>query len=463
MNRRCLSLILFILTTIFVGAQSVQAEQSPSKTAEIETYLDTSIAAIHTPNTQVAVIQAGEITMVKNFGSTTTSQSTFSIGSVSKPLTAYGVLTLVHDNKLKLTDSVSTYLPDLQLPTREATSHITIADLLKHTSGLSMYDGRQLFTFAGGTSIQENVKGLNGLSLATQPGKQYQYSNANYAILGAVVEKVSGQPYADFMTEHVFRPNSMTNTSANHPPSIHGFQSWYGLNLPSIAPYDQTSAPYGFITSNATDLANFLVNQMNPHNEIANTMLTEDASVQPNFSHSLGWFVDRSNSQIVALHAGENADYESCVAFNPAQRYGIVVLTNLQHPLDPARPCIVAQGVEAILKNNTPDEPPISSGYVRLFGSIIAIIIPAFLLGYYRLKPTKRPKIWLTLGLLSGVIGLFTYPLILHITQAQPQTLLLFAPDMAVSITIFSLLTLLFSASCFYRAVHTTGHTKRNK
>jgi CubicO group peptidase (beta-lactamase class C family) len=463
MNRQCLALILFVLATIFVNAQSVKAEQSSPETAKIDTYLDTAIAATHAPNTQVAVIQNGVVSMVKNFGPETTSQSTFSIGSVSKPLTAYGVLTLAQDGKLKLTDPVSTFLPNLGLPDQKTTSHITIANLLKHTSGLSTYDGRRLFTFANGASIQQNVQTLSGTRLVSKPGEKYEYSNANYEILGAIIEKVSGQSYADFMAKSVFHSNNMTNTSASQSPSIKGFQSWYGFSFQSISPYDQASAPYGFISSSATDLANFLVNQMDTHNNVAHTMLTEDVAIAPDSSHSLGWFVGRSNGQLIVFHSGENADYGSCVVFNPVQRYGIVVLNNLQHPLNSIQSCEVAEGVEAILKNTIPDTPVAPNSYIRLIDSVMAIATPLLLLGYFRLRPTKKPSIWQTIGLLSGFISLGTYPLVLYITQAQLQTFLLFAPDMAVSIAVFSLLTLLFSVSCFYRAIHAAGHTKRNK
>jgi CubicO group peptidase (beta-lactamase class C family) len=458
MNRQHLALIIFILATIFVSTQLVKAEQPSPTTAKIDTYLEKSIAAVHAPNAQVVVIQAGAISMVKNFGPGTTSQSTFSIGSVSKPLTAYGVLTLVHSGKLKLDDSVSTYLPDLQLPNRETASHITIAELLKHTSGLSTYDGQRLFAFGGSKSIQENIIKLNGSNLVHKPGETYEYSNANYAILGAIIEKVSGQKYADFISENVFRPMGMATTSANHPPSMNGFQSWYGFNLPSLAPYDQSGAPYGFISSNGTDLAHFLINQMDIHNDIARTMLTGGVAVAPSFSHSLGWQIDSSNNQVVAYHSGENADYGSCVFFNPAQQYGVVVLANLQYPLDSTDSCSIAQGVKAILEKNTPDQLAMSTGYLRLFGSVVATILPLFLLGYYRLKPTKWPKIWLIIGLLSGLIGLFICPFILYVAQTPLETLVLFAPDVAVSVAIFSLLTLLFSASSFYRVTHAAKH-----
>lgn len=122
-------------------------------------------------------------------------ETLYDIGSITKMFTAAAVLRLEQDGKLALQDTVGKWFPFAP----EDKKAITLKQLLSHSSGLSMMYDEEV----DGQSRDNTVKGLLGIKLSTPPGTQFEYSNANYYIAGAVVEVASGMKYEDYMYKHV--------------------------------------------------------------------------------------------------------------------------------------------------------------------------------------------------------------------------------------------------------------------
>ncbi|MFE0776057.1 serine hydrolase domain-containing protein [Streptomyces sp. NPDC058861] len=147
-------------------------------------------------------------------------RSRFRIGSVSKTFSAVVLLQLVQEKRLKLDSPVNTYLPGL-LPD----DRITVRHLLTHRSGLADYtDPMFAETVPGFESVRNRVFGyreLVKLSLAlprtTEPGVSYKYSNANFVVVGMLIEKLTGKPVADAYQRRVFKPLGLRDTSYVHP------------------------------------------------------------------------------------------------------------------------------------------------------------------------------------------------------------------------------------------------------
>ncbi|MFC8175038.1 serine hydrolase domain-containing protein [Streptomyces sp. NPDC057242] len=147
-------------------------------------------------------------------------RSRFRIGSVSKTFSAVVLLQLVQEKRLKLDSPVNTYLPGL-LPD----DRITVRHLLTHRSGLADYtDPMFADTVPGFESVRNRVFGyreLVKLSLAlprtTEPGVSYKYSNANFVVVGMLIEKLTGKPVADAYQRRVFKPLGLRDTSYVHP------------------------------------------------------------------------------------------------------------------------------------------------------------------------------------------------------------------------------------------------------
>ena len=151
----------------------------------------------------------------------------FQIMSMTKPVTAIGIMMLAEEGKLALRDPVDLYLPefhDLKVSTTVGPdaarlaipNHaITIRDLLTHTAGIQDYPGPPgIPDYAQTMSVplDEVVKALAKRPLLFQPGTQWSYSSPGIEILGRIIEVCSGEKYVDYITEHVLRPLGMKDS-----------------------------------------------------------------------------------------------------------------------------------------------------------------------------------------------------------------------------------------------------------
>lgn len=175
------------------------------------------------PGGAVMVIQDGEIVFQNGYGFANvdteepiTTETVFHLGSVGKQFTAMGVMILVERGDVNLDSPIIAYLPELNW----ADDGVTVRSLLHHTSGIMGYDDSDelydaLIDSADMPANSDLIRVLaeNG-SMLTEPGETFNYSNAGYDILGAMIERVSGQTYADFMNDNVFAPLGMSNTFA---------------------------------------------------------------------------------------------------------------------------------------------------------------------------------------------------------------------------------------------------------
>ena len=177
-------------------------------------------------NACVLVAQKGQIIYENCYGYSDISKKTpltlnsaFQLASVSKTLTAGAILLLKDQGKLQLTDDVKKYIPDFPY------DGITIKSLLCHRSGLSNYiyfgepycDDKNCYngkTFDN-KAVLEIMKTAKPAPYAA-PDKKFEYCNTNYALLASIVEKVSGQNFADFMEQNIFKPLGMTESCARN-------------------------------------------------------------------------------------------------------------------------------------------------------------------------------------------------------------------------------------------------------
>lgn len=172
------------------------------------------------PGAAVLVSEYGETVIERCYGSADlehgvpiTPRTRFELASVSKSFTAFGVLLLEKEGKLGLGDAIQKHLPELP----DYGKPITIADLLRHTSGISdwirvlPYAGRHVETEFGVGKLLELAARQRLLEF--DPGSRWSYSNTNYALLAEIVARVSGRPFGEYMREEVFEPLGMTDTS----------------------------------------------------------------------------------------------------------------------------------------------------------------------------------------------------------------------------------------------------------
>jgi D-alanyl-D-alanine carboxypeptidase len=187
--------------------------------ANIDRIAGDVLAASGVPSASVAAVSDGKIIYVHAYGNArlepvtpATPAMRYSIGSISKQLTAAAVLLLAEDGKLTLDDPVGKYVPNL---TRG--DAITIRQILSHTSGYPDYAPQDYMVpeWAKPVTADALLARWAQKDLEFEPGTRWQYSNTNFVIAGLIVEKVAGMPLVDLLTQRVFKPlgmASVTNT-----------------------------------------------------------------------------------------------------------------------------------------------------------------------------------------------------------------------------------------------------------
>jgi CubicO group peptidase (beta-lactamase class C family) len=140
-------------------------------------------------------------------------ETRFNLGSMNKMFTAVAVAQLAQAGKLKFTDTIGRHLPGY--PNRDAAARVTIHQLLTHTGGIPNFFGPQYDTRRDALLTLADYLALFAAEpLRFPPGARWEYSSGGYVVLGAIVEKVSGRSYHDYVRAHVFEPAGMAQSAA---------------------------------------------------------------------------------------------------------------------------------------------------------------------------------------------------------------------------------------------------------
>jgi len=270
-----------------------------------------------------------------------TKNSIFSIASVTKPLTAAGIMKLVEDGKLTLETPISTFFPNF-IPF--FSKKITVRHLLNHSSGMQANVGR-IDDQGNGVMPGENPITLNELfdefkdsKLKFEPGTGYEYNNFGYSLLAYIIEKVSGQSYADYMEEAIFKPANMKNTAVNTYKKLNqrafthiglGMDEFKRLSFPI---HQSWIIGAGNINSTTGDLYNFM-------EALENGTLLKPASVDKIYSYTqptgyndteygFGWRIENKGEEKWINHTGLLPGTTSIIGSLPEKNTKIIILSN---------------------------------------------------------------------------------------------------------------------------------------
>ena len=210
--------------------QSAKTEGTPAPANDLQAYLDSlakenkfsGVLLVAKDGTTVASKAAGIAN--KATGAVIDLNTKFNLGSMNKMFTAVAIARLAQAGKLSFTDTVGKYLPDY--PNKEVAEKVTIHHLLTHTSGMGMYWNDKFKAQREKIlSVAAYLPLFAADPLAFAPGEKFQYSNAGYIVLGAILEKVSGQDYYTYVQEHIYKPAGMNDTGFYEP----------GKEIPNLA------------------------------------------------------------------------------------------------------------------------------------------------------------------------------------------------------------------------------------
>ncbi len=283
-----------------------------------------------------------------------TLETRFRIGSMNKMFTATAVLQLVQAGKVKLTEPLSTYLPDY--PNKEIASNVTIHQLLTHTGGTGdifcpEFEAHRLEL----RTLDDYLKLYGTRAPEFEPGSRWAYSNYGFLLLGAVIERVSGESYYDYVRDHVYRPAGMIATGSEPeseavPGRSVGYMKDGGAWQPNTGtlPYRGTSAGGGYST--VEDLLRF-ANALETHKLLDahhTDLLTTGKVATPMDGKYAYGFGEQMRGGIRCFgHGGGapgmNGDLEIC----PQSGFTVAVLANMDPP--------AAQRIAEFIENRLPE------------------------------------------------------------------------------------------------------------
>ncbi len=262
----------------------------------------------------------------------------FNLASITKMFTAVAVAQLVEQKKFSYEDTVGKILPNY--PNKEVAQKVTLHHLLSHTSGL--IGGRALAEREPQThtarTINEMIKPFELDPLSFPPGQQFDYSNAGFILIGALIEKASGQNYFDYVRDHIFKPAGMVNTDFyeldSDPQNLaNGYKDGpNGTRLNNIFDLEVKGSPAAMAYSTGEDLTRF-------HMALIHHKLIKAASLktlwsgvteQPNgrTEYGYGTQIDHYNGFEIIGHGGGWKGITNEFEFYPQLGYTVVILSN---------------------------------------------------------------------------------------------------------------------------------------
>ncbi|MBM7554589.1 serine hydrolase domain-containing protein [Thalassobacillus pellis] len=440
---------ILLLIVLCLIATPIHAQETMSQRDRLKTFMEKGLETYHIPGASLAVVQDGKVVFQQSYGKQSngqlvTNDTLFPLGSISKPLTSLGILKLAEKGRLDLDSPMDRYL-DLEYGQAQMEERITIRHLLAHTSGISTYAGLKVAEkkLRGEDAITQAVQMLNPVKLSTKPGDIHQYSAANYLILGRIIEKVTGDTYAEYMQQAIFSPLHMKQTVATYEAAKRqgyqpGFQSWFGRPVKSENWVDDSGAPYGYITSNSNDVVQYMKAVLN-----RNSLLTEPFSsmyVSPEIHrkgdtyYGLGWRMDWKPEEKILFHGGETPDSRSELVVNLSKDYAYILLTNKSNFSEVMHAIYLKEGIRTILETEEmPDLPP--PAFQRKWYLVLAIAVTAAwtIWNLFRLRKKKRrmPKRWMAIAVGMMLFGLLLIPLMVSFFKTPWHTIVAYAPDLA--------------------------------
>ena len=312
------------------------------------------------PGAALAVTKDSKVIYTQGYGTANleydipiTPTTIFDIASVSKQFAAFAIASLAHDGKLSLDDDIRTHLPDIP----DFGNTITIRHLLHHTSGLR--DWVQSLVIAG-VAMEDVISFKHILKMARhqkalnfEPGEAYLYSNTGYNLLAEIVERVTGDSFREWTDAHIFKPLAMTNSHFHDDHQMilkNRAYSYQAVENDGFkhAVNNTTALGSSSLYSTVEDLAKWILN-------FDDTRIGEQTVIDQmhqrgvlnngeQISYALGLNIGEYRTLKTVDHSGSWRGFRSHLIRFPEQKFGVVILCNL----DTFNPLHLAQKVANI-------------------------------------------------------------------------------------------------------------------
>lgn len=308
------------------------------------------------PGVSIAVINDNQIAWVKSYGlmdketkSPVTNETLFQAGSISKPVAAYGALSLVEQGSIDLEEDINTYLTSWKLPANEFTKDkkVTLKNLLNHSAGVTVHG---FLGYSPDLPVPSLVQVLNGTPPANSgaifvdkvPETGFRYSGGGFTIMQQMMIDVKQETFPQLMKQLVLQPLEMNHSTYDQPlegaqlkMAATGYLPDGSMTKGKRHTYPEMAAA-GLWTT-AEDLAKFAINIQKTRKGESNIALSQAMTNQmltpfvEDFV-GLGIFLNTYNDEIYFGHGGWDEGFSSEMIAHRDKGYGVVVLTNSNHP-----------------------------------------------------------------------------------------------------------------------------------
>lgn len=314
------------------------------------------------PGVSIAVINNGKIEWAKGYGimnkeskTPVTEQTLFQASLLGMPVTAYGALSLVEQNKVTLNENINSYLKSWKLPDNEFTKEkkVTIKNLLNHSAGINLHG---IPGYSTDLPVPTLVEILNGVPPAKngqvfvnkEPEESIYISAAGYAIIQQMMIDIEGKNFPELMNDLVLQPLDMNNSTFKQPLTSKHIEMAATGYLEDGSMVKGKRHTYPGMASNglwstAKDLAKFIINIQQTLKDNSTKGLSKDmtalmltpyskSSYGKWFEYGLGMQIINKKDEIYLRHWGWNTGFFGQISAHKDKDFGVVVLTNSTYP-----------------------------------------------------------------------------------------------------------------------------------
>lgn len=307
----------------------------------VDDHVRSRLAGTHVPGVSVAVVKDGRLVKAAGYGSASlelaapaSERTVYEIGSISKQFAADAILLLRDEGRLALDDPIAKYV----VGTPPSWAPITLRHILTHTAGLADFDTGDIgFSYRREYTGAEFVELLGRQPLTFAPGTRWNYTNG-FPLLGLVVERVTGQPYTEFVRARIFAPLGLTSARFKSntgvvPQRADGYLWKDGEYRHGETLRPQVIAANGGVLMNVVDVATWDIAMTSGRllkpatvTEMSTPVRLADGTT---VSHGLGWFMDTFNGHRFGAHWGTTVTGHSAVIRRYDEGVTVIVLGNL--------------------------------------------------------------------------------------------------------------------------------------
>ncbi len=366
MDLRCWLTITILLASLVSSCGIAQEQDMASR---IENHLAQQVESQNIPGLSAVVVRDGEVVYLGAHGVTNVDSRealapdhVLAMASISKTFVAAAIAQLEEAGKLDPNAPVVTYLPYFRLADKRQ-GEISIMQLLNHTSGMPdatdyQYDDPQYDEGA----LERWIREMDQVSLVSDPGQQWGYSDLAFEILGDVIAKVSGVSFEQYMQTNIFKPLGMKDSSFFYPEIESELRTSGHINTPAevsdIYPYNRRHAPSSSLQSSARDMALWVQVHLNAGELNGRRILGSEAFSllwEPTFDIANGvqigyaWLIVNINGHRAVMHNGGDIGFRTQIMLFPDDKIGFVLASNWQEQEIDMR--AISDGLTEILLN----------------------------------------------------------------------------------------------------------------